>query len=176
MSVKLGLALASLVMLAVAPVNAQQRLTNEEALRQFVGVWKLVHWEETLADGTKREHPVTEGRIIYTDIGEMCAVVMDPKRAHWRSATPTAEEALAGMNSRAFYAYCAKAEMHAAEGYALHHVFIDKTPNTVGTPRKRWFEFLSSDRVLLRIDRAELQAPIVESALIWERVTAGAGD
>jgi hypothetical protein len=66
--------------------------------------------------------------------------------------------------------------MHAPEGYALHHVFIDKTPNTVGMPRKRWFEFLSPDRVLLRIDRAELQAPIVESALIWERVTAGAAD
>jgi hypothetical protein len=156
--------------LVLTAANAQQRLTNEEALRQFVGVWKLVHWEETLTDGTKREHPVTEGRIIYTDIGEMCAVVMDPTRAKWRSATPTPEEALAGMNSRAFYAYCAKAEMHAAEGYVLHHVFIDKVPNAVGMPRKRWFEFLDRNRVLLRIDRGELQNTIVESALIWERV------
>lgn len=163
---------ASLVMLAAltGSAHAQSRLTDEEALQRFVGVWTLVHWEETLADGTKREHPVTAGQIIYSDIGRMCAVVMDPQREKWKSAAPTPEEALAGMNSRAFYAYCATAEMHAAEGYVLHHTFVDKVPNSVGAARKRWFEFQGADRVVLRIDRAELPADIVESRLLWERV------
>jgi len=150
--------------------NAQSELTNEEALRRFVGVWSLVSWQETLADGTKRRHPVTAGQIIYTGIGRMCAVVMDPNRATWQSMTPTAEEALAGMNSGVFYAYCARAEMHAPEGYVLHHALIDKVPNAVGGVKKRWFEFLGADRVLLKIDSAELRAPVVESALVWERV------
>jgi len=74
------------------------------------------------------------------------------------------------MNSGVFYAYCAQAEMHAAEGYVLHHALIDKVPNAVGGVKKRWFEFLGPDRVLLRIDRAELPESIVDSALVWERV------
>jgi hypothetical protein len=95
---------------------------------------------------------------------------MDPQRAKWQSATPTAEEALAGMNSRAFYAYCATAEMHAAEGFVLHHTVIDKVPNSVGAVRKRWFTFQGPNRVVLRIDPEELPDTIVESALLWERV------
>jgi hypothetical protein len=47
---------------------------------------------------------VTAGQIIPTDIGRMRAVVMDPDRPKWQSMTPTAEEALAGMNSGVFYA------------------------------------------------------------------------
>jgi hypothetical protein len=162
--------LVPLLALAASATSAQGKLTNEEALRRFVGVWTLVRWEETLADGTKREHPVSAGHIIYSDIGRMCAVVMDPNRPKWRSTAPTPEEALAGMNSRAFYAYCATAEMHADEGYVLHHTIIDKVPNSVGAIRKRWFAFQGPNRVLLRIDRAELPPDVVESALVWERV------
>jgi hypothetical protein len=157
-------------LVAAGVANGQEKLTNEEALRRFVGVWTLVDWEETLADETKRKHPVTVGHIIYSDIGRMCAVVMDPNRPKWRSVTPTAEEALAGMNSGVFYAYCAIAEMHADEGYVLHHAVIDKVPNAVGGVKKRWFRFLGPDRVQLRIDPEELRGDVVESALIWERV------
>lgn len=166
-----GTALLGAIACVTFGAHGQERLTDEQALERLVGVWELVHWEETLADGSKREHGVTEGRIIYTDIGEMCAVVQDPERAHWATPSPTPEEALAGTNSRVFYAYCARAEMHADEGYALHHAFIDKIPNNVGVVRKRWFEFLTPDRLQLQIDAAELRAPVVKSELIWERVT-----
>jgi hypothetical protein len=60
--------------------------------------------------------------------------------------------------------------MHAAEGYVLHHALIDKVPNAVGGVKKRWFECLGPDRVVLKIDPAELRQPVVESALVWERV------
>ena len=169
---RIGLLGAAMVALAIAnPAHAQESLSDEEALSRLVGVWTLVDWDETLADGTVRKHPVTEGRNIYTDIGEMCAVVMAPDRRHWESpGAPTPEEALAGTDSRVFYAYCARAEMHAAEGYALHHTIIDKVPNNVGAVRKRWFRFLGPDRIELRIDEAELRDPVVRSELIWERV------
>lgn len=164
----LGAVLAASV--ATSVVQGQEGLSDEAAMARLVGVWTLVHWEETLKDGSTRGHPVTDGRIIYTDIGQMCAVVMDPKRPKWQSPSPTPEEALAGMDSGVFYAYCASAEVHADEGYALHHVFIDKIPNNVGVVRKRWFEFLGPDRIQLRIDPAELRDPVVKSELIWERV------
>jgi Lipocalin-like domain len=161
---------AAIAVLAAISARGQVSESDREALSRLVGVWSLVDWEETLSDGSTRKHPVTEGRIIYTDLGEMCAVVMDPNRPHWASASPTPEEALAGMNSGVFYAYCARAEVHAAEGYALHRTFIDKIPNNVGAVRKRWFEFLGPDRIQLLIDPGELRAPVVRSQLIWERV------
>ena len=173
---KLRSLVIGLLAAALPAAQGQEQLSDEEALNRFVGVWTLVHWEETLADGTKRVHPVSAGHIIYSDIGRMCAVVMDPNRPKWQSATPTPEEALAGMNSRAFYAYCATAEMHAAEGYVLHHTVIDKVPNAVGAVRKRWFNFEGPDRVVLRIDPAELADPIVESVLLWERVVDERGN
>ncbi|MGD2166961.1 MAG: lipocalin-like domain-containing protein [Gammaproteobacteria bacterium] len=165
---------AGATLIAVAGLNtaqAQSGLSNEQALSRLAGVWTLVDWDETLADGTTRKHGVTDGRIIYSEIGEMCAVVMDPDRAQWKSAgAPSPAEALAGTDSRVFYAYCARAEMHADEGFALHHTTIDKIPNNVGAVRKRWFRFLGPDRIELRIDEAELRDPVVRSELIWERV------
>ena len=41
----------------------------------------------------------------------------------------------------------------------------------VGIDRKRWFKFEGPNRVALRVDTAELNPPVVESPLIWERVT-----
>jgi len=171
-NVKIYYLSAVLAAVYASGVSAQEAapLSDADAVQRFIGVWSLVHWEETLADGSTREHQVTAGRIIYSDIGEMCAVVMDPNRPHWQSATPTAQEALEGMNSRVFYAYCATTEMHAADGYFTQRAVIDKTPNMVGARRKRWFRFLGPDRVELRIDPSELREPVVESALIWERV------
>jgi hypothetical protein len=139
--------------------------------KQFVGMWRLVSWPQRLADGTTRQDPRSVAYIIYTDTGHMCSVGVAPDRSHWLSeAAPTASEALAAMGSAGLYAYCAKVEVHAAEGFVLHHVEIDKSPNAVGRTRKRWFTFQGPNRVALRIDTPELTAPLVESTLIWERV------
>ena len=56
-------------------------------------------------------------------------------------------------------------------GFVIHHVEIDKVPNRVGLNRKRWFTFQGPNRVALRVDTPELNPPVVESTLIWERVT-----
>jgi hypothetical protein len=55
--------------------------------------------------------------------------------------------------------------------WSLHRTIIDSIPNDVSAVRKRCFEILGPDRLLLRIDEAELRAPVVRSELIWERVT-----
>jgi hypothetical protein len=100
----------------------------------------------------------------------MCFVSMNPNRPKWKSATePTESEAVSGING--FSAYCAKVEIHASEGFVLHHVEIEKVPNNIGMTRKRWFTFDGPNRVTLRQDSAELAPPLVENTLVWERVT-----
>jgi len=139
--------------------------------KQFVGMWRLVSWAERLADGTTIQSPLSVGYIIYTDTGHMCFAAMNPSRPKWKSAAaPTPEEIASGLGNSGFYAYCASVEVHAKEGFVLHHAEIDKSPNRIGGTRKRWFTFQGPNRIALRIDPAENNPPIVESTLIWERV------
>jgi len=137
--------------------------------KQFVGMWRLVSWTERLADGTTRQNPRSVGYIVYTDTGHMCYVSMNPNRPLWKSeAAPTPEEALSGITGLG--AYCATVEIHAKEGFVIHHVEVERIPNFVGRARKRWFTFQGPNRVSLRIDTPELTSPVVESILTWERV------
>ncbi len=136
---------------------------------RFAGIWRLVSWEQRLADGTTRQSPLSIGYLIYTDTGRMCYVAMAPNRPKWKvEAAPTPEEALSAITGLG--AYCATVEIHASEGFVVHHVEIERVPNRVGSTRKRWFTFQGADRVALRIDSAELRPPVIESTLIWERV------
>jgi hypothetical protein len=142
---------------------------QDDIAKQFVGMWRLVGWPQRLADGTTRQSPLSVAYIVYTDTGHMCYVNMDPNRPKWKTAgAPTPEEAMSGI--KGFSAYCARVEIHAKEGFVIHHVEIEKTPNLVGVARKRWFTFQGPNRVSLRIDTPELAPPLVESTLIWERV------
>src|SRR5579862_2610940 len=134
--------------------------TNDDAAtaKQFVGMWRLVSWPERLADGTMRQNPTSMAYIIYTDNSHMCAVGMNPNRPKWKSAmAPMPQEVVFGLPSDyfGFFGYCSSVEVHAKEGFVLHHVEIDKSPNGVGTTRKRWFKFDGPNRVSLTIDSAE---------------------
>jgi hypothetical protein len=64
-------------------------------------------------------------------------------------------------------------EVHAKEGFVLHHVELDKSRNLVGRTRKRWFT-LQDNRLTLRVDSPELPATLVDWTLVWERVERGA--
>lgn len=161
------------VVMVFGMLNGPSHAQSVDAVaKQFVGMWRLVSWPQRLADGTTRQDPRSAAYIIYTDTGHMCSVGMAPDRPRWQTeSAPTPSEALAAMGGAGLYAYCARVEVHAAEGFVLHYVEIDKSPNNVGRTRKRWFTFEGPNRVALRIDTPELTAPIVESTLIWERVT-----
>ncbi len=150
--------------------GASYAQSDDPIAKQFVGMWKLVSRTQRLADGTTRQHPINTAYIIYTNTGQMCYVGMDPNRPKWKSAAePTPEEALSGITGLG--AYCATVEIHAKEGFVVHHVLIERVPNLVGRARKRWFTFEGQNRVTLRIDSPELGARIVDDRLIWERVT-----
>jgi hypothetical protein len=137
--------------------------------KQFVGTWRLASWTLRLADGTMSPDPKTVAYLIYSEAGRMCYVSMKPDRPKWKLETaPTSEEALSAITGLS--AYSAAVEVHEAEGFVIHHVDVERVPNVVGRKRKRWFRFDGPNRLTLRVDAAELVAPVVESTLVWERV------
>jgi hypothetical protein len=148
-------------------------LVQDNVSPLFVGMWRLVSWVYRLDDGTIKHDPKSVAYFIYTDTNHVCYVAMNPNRPRWRSATtPIPEEMASGLGNGGFYAYCARVEVHANEGFLLLHLEIDKSPNMVGATRKRWFTFEGPNRVLLRVDPRENTLPVIESTLIWERVRA----
>jgi hypothetical protein len=155
------------VLLVLGPLSSAQ--SQDDAGRQFVGMWRLVSRPQRLADGTTRQSPQSVAYFIYSDTGHMCFLGMNPNRPRWKSpASPTPEEQLSA--ARGFAAYCAVIELHAKEGFIVQRREIDQNPNGIGSEHKRWFAFQGPDRLSLRIDSAELNAPVVEDTLNWERV------
>jgi hypothetical protein len=126
-----------------------------------------VSWDIRQADGTTRRNPMNTGSLIYSDSGRMCAVIMNPDRASWQGPPDDAQVRAA---YEGLVAYCARYEVHAADGFVLHHVELEKTPSVVGVTRKRWYSFDADGRLTLRIDPAENRPNVVESRLVWERV------
>lgn len=159
--------IVAFLLLAFGPLGTTSHAQSQDDIaKQFVGMWRLVSWPQRLPDGTTRQDPRSVAYIIYTDTGHMCSVGMDPNRPRWKSTVPSPEEASSGIQG--MYAYCATVEIHAKEGYVIHHVQIDSSPNVVETDRKRWFTFQGPNRVSLRTDPPNTGT--VESTLIWERV------
>jgi hypothetical protein len=146
-------------------------ITQDDATtaRQFLGMWRLVGWTQRAADGTNRPGQTDVGYLVYTDVNRMCAVMMDSTRPKWPTGAPANVDDAMSRFSR-FISYCAAVEVHAKDGFVLHHVDIERSPNVVGTTRKRWFQFEGPNRLVLRIDRSELGTGLTESTLTWERV------
>ena len=137
--------------------------------RPFLGMWRLVSWTERTKEGSTRPGSTDAGYLVYTDVDRMCAVMMDTRREKWTAGAPATVDAAVARFS-GLISYCARVEVHAADGFVLHHVDVDRSPNIVGTIRKRWFTFEGPNRLVLRIDAAELGPTLAESTLVWERV------
>jgi Lipocalin-like domain len=139
--------------------------------KRFVGMWRLVSHPNRLTDGTTQQHVRSVAYIIYTDTNpnHMCYVAMDPNRPKWKSElAPTESEAMSEITGSR--SYCSTVEIHAKEGFVIHHVEIANVPNLVGRDLKRWFTFDGPNRLTLRVDPTGLQPGIAENTLIWERV------
>jgi Lipocalin-like domain len=168
---KLGLLLVVGVLVAGSTALETHAQSPDDVVmaKRFIGMWRLVSHVQHLADGTSRRTANSQAYIIYTDTTpvHMCYVSMDPNRPKWQMEfSPTATERASGTTG----AYCSTVEVHAKEGFVLHHVEIAEVPNVVGRTRKRWFTFEGPNRVSLRIEPAELRAPVVDDTLTWERV------
>jgi hypothetical protein len=159
------------ILLVLGQFNSTLRAqSRDEIAKQFAGMWRLVSNPQRLADGTTREGSNSVAYAMFdSNASHMCFVSMNPNRLRWKSETaPTPEEGLSAI--KGFGAYCGTVEIHAKEGFIVRNYEINQTPNAVGKATKRWYTFQGNNRMSLRIDAAELTAPIAENTLIWERV------
>ena len=170
------LGFAIVLLLTVTAGDAQRQQTQDDVamMKQLAGTWRLVSSTQRFKDGATKEMPDFAGYVIYADTGHMCAALMNRNRPNWKSGTaPTADEMKSTLSGTDFIAYCSTVEVHAKEGFVLHHVELDKSPNIVGRTRKRWFT-LQDNRLTLRVDSPELPATLMDWTLVWERVESGA--
>jgi hypothetical protein len=156
------------ILLIVLFATAADAQPDTGGAQRFVGAWRLVSWTQRMADGTTRAGVADTGSIVYTDAGRMCAVLQNSKRQKWSGPPKTVEEAVARTSGSV--SYCARVEVHAKEGFVLHHVDVDFNPSSVGIVRKRWFTFDGPNRLALSVDRGELANDVQESVLVWERI------
>ena len=150
-------------------IHAQARAS---VAKQFVGAWRLVSTEQRLADGTTRPAPAFGpngvGYLLYTESNRMCALLMDPTRPKWDDRQTAPPDTVLRSAYNGLAAYCGTYDVNIKEGYVVHHVELDKSPNAVGTDRKRFFTF-SGNRLVLR-PAPPLPAGVVDYSLTWERV------
>jgi hypothetical protein len=159
------------VLLMLGQFNSTSRAQSQDDIaRQLAGMWRLVANPQRLADGTTRQSSNTVGYAFFdANASHMCFLSMNPDRPAWKSeGRPTPEEAQSAL--RGFGAYCATIEIHAKEGFMDRRYEMNQTPNAVGKATRRWYTFQGTNRMSLRVDDAELNAPVVESTFIWERV------
>jgi hypothetical protein len=157
--------------MALGQFNSTSRAqSRDDIARQFAGLWRLVSNPQRLADGTTRQGANSIAYAFFdANASHMCFLSMNPDRPRWKSETaPTPEEGLSAI--KGFGAYCATIEINAKEGFLVRHYEIDQNPNAVGKVTRRWYTFEGANRMSLRIDPPELNPPVVENKLIWERV------
>src|SRR4029453_17076708 len=136
---------------------------------RFVGTWRLVNWTLRAIDGKERPGPAGSGYLIHTDVNRMCAMLMDSHRPKWSAGPPTSVNDAIARNE-GYISYCSAVELHGREGFVLHHVDVERSPNIIGTTRKRWFSFQGPDVLKLRVDATEVQAGVAESVMTFQRV------
>jgi hypothetical protein len=158
------------ILLVLGAFNSTSRAQSpDDIAKQLAGMWRLVSNPQRLADGTTRQSSNSAYFFFDKDAGHMCYISMNPNRPRWKSENaPTPEERLSAMTG--FGAYCGTVEIHAKEGFIVRNYELHNNPNAVGRVTKRWYTFQGPNRMSLRIDSQELNPPVVESTLNWERV------
>ena len=145
---------------------------NPEPLRNhLVGTWRFVSSTQRLADGTTRPDPQTGpkgiGYLVYTKTGQVCVVVGNSERPHWQSPQAPADaevrQAFDGLT-----AYAGAFQVNETERSVIHHIEIDRVPNSVGAERKRLCS-VNGNRLTLRA-APPLPAGVQEWTILWERV------
>ena len=145
---------------------------SSESLRnQLMGTWRFVSSTQRLADGTTRPDPQTGpkgiGYLIYTKTGQVCVVVGNSERPRWSSPqAPTDAEARNALDG--LTAYAGTFQVNQAERSVVHHIEIDRVPNSVGAERKR-FCSITGNRLTLKA-APPLPAGVQEWTIVWQRV------
>jgi len=130
----------------------------------FVGVWRLVSFENIDEQGRRTSGGYDEGRIMYDALGNMAAQLMRSTRK-LNSTSPTEAERSASYGS--YVAYYGRYDLDPATSKVTHHVEGALNPNWVKTDLIRYWEFSPDGRLSLSIRNA---AGRTTGTLVWERI------
>ena len=167
---KMKKALAMVVIL-LAAISVGR--TQDQADKKFVGTWKLVRIEVKHADRKVTDDPDLGpdciGYITYDDHGRMNVQIMKPGRPRWKDdSKPTPDEAF--VTETGYVAYMGTYEVHASDGYVIHHPELALEPEYVDSHQKRFFKF---DGDLLKLTPPPfkvMSGELIERTLIWKKV------
>ena len=152
--------------MAPVMVSAQQgsAAAGPAGREAFVGVWRLVSFENIDEQGRRTPGGYDEGRIMYDGLGNMAAQLMRSTRKP-NSATPTEAERSASYGS--YVAYYGRYDLDPATSKVTHHVAGALNPNWVKTDLVRYWEFSPDGRLSLSIRNA---AGRTTGTLVWEKI------
>lgn len=123
--------------------GASRSRKPSDAMKPFVGTWKLVSSRETLPNGTVRPYgfgPRPAGMVMYDAFGNMCAQVVNTERPKWKDPEkPSAEEIKTAFDG--FGGYCGTYTVDEKNGTMAHHPEISFDPNQMGQPKPRNYKF-----------------------------------
>ena len=141
--------------------------------KSFVGLWKLVRIEVRQPDGRITPDPDlgphAAGYIFYDSTGHMGVQLMNPDRPKWKAEDkPTRDEAMTSISG--YDAYSGTYEVHASEGYVVHHPEVSLDPKGVGQVWKRKFELSGNQLRLTPPPWKSYSGETLDETLIWERV------
>jgi hypothetical protein len=141
--------------------------------KDLVGLWKLVRIEVHQPNGRITPDPDlgphAVGYIFYDSTGHMGAQLMNPDRPKWKSEErPTPDEAMASISG--YDAYSGTYEVHASEGYVVHHPEVSLDPKGVGQAWKRKFELSGNQLRLTPPPWKSYGGETLDETLVWERV------
>jgi len=152
-------------------ISLAASLASGQAPGKFVGVWKLISFEQRTTAG-EVSHPMGQkpvGRLTYDASGHMSAQLMLPDRPKFEAPSKvrgSAEQKIAAFDG--YTAYYGTYTVDEAHRTVIHHVEASLYPNWVGTEQRRLFEFSDGKLILRAVNGAG--GPGTESRLVWERV------
>jgi hypothetical protein len=173
-----SLAIGAVILFAVMSPAQEPPATNKapkatvhsSAMKPFVGTWKLVSSQETLANGTVQPYgfgPHPAGIIMYDAKGNMCAQVVNTDRPKWKDPDkPTPEEVKTAFDG--FGGYCGTYTVDEKNSTMAHHPEVSLDPNQVGQPKPRSYRFEGNHLIYSGTD----QSPDgeVKWVMTWEKV------
>ncbi len=107
--------------------------------------------------------------IIYAPSGHMAVHLMRPSRESYAGTSPTAEEALAAVQT--YGSYFGPFSVYEEEGYLVHHRIGNLGPAGTGTDAQRSYELTDTHLTLQPPVGTDSEGRRVQSTLRWARIS-----
>jgi hypothetical protein len=107
--------------------------------------------------------------IAYAPSGHMSVHLMRPGRQPYAGDEPTAEEALATVDS--YGSYFGPFSVNEEEAYLVHHRIGNETPNQSGTDAQRFYELTDTHLNLMPPPATDDEGREVQSTIRWARIS-----